>query len=66
METLPILTVEEKHRAVGCVNNILDKMNAVQMEVNKEQSFKYYMEEKLESILWDVNCLLSMCKRKGE
>ena len=66
METLPYLSEEEQRRAKSCVNNILDKLNAVQIEVNKEHSYKCYMMEKLESALWDINCLIHVCENEGD
>ena len=66
METLPYLSEEEQTRAKDCINNIFDKINALQTEVSNDRSYKHYMLEKLESALWDMNCLISMCKNNGD
>lgn len=61
------LNKEEKQRAKECVYNIKDKMNAIENEVfYKDKSYKEYLLEKLQSILWDTNCLINMCKSKGD
>lgn len=60
------LNKEEIKRAKMCVNNIYDKINAVHTEIfYNGRSHKGYLLEKLESILHDTNCLISMCESKG-
>ena len=66
METLPYLTESEKVRAYSCARNVEDKLNAVKNELLNEKPYKYYLIEKLESILWDTNCIISMCKNESE
>ena len=51
----------EKARAIGCVENIKDKLVAIEMELNKTKPFKDYISEKINSICWDSNCIKLMC-----
>lgn len=63
---MDFLDENEKKRAAGCINNIQDKLDALKSEIcSREKPFKPYMMEKLDSILWDTNCLISMCKDKN-
>lgn len=62
---MDFLSEEEKRKAASCVNNIQDKLDAIKNELSsREKPFKPYMLEKLDSILWDTNCLISMCRGK--
>lgn len=54
---------ENLRRARMCDNNITDKMRAVSKELwEVEKPNKKYLLEKLDSIAWDVNVLIRMCK----
>ena len=57
----PYLDEEEMNRAKMCITNIQDKFEAIKTELNNEKAYKGYLKEKLDSIQWDVNCLLNMC-----
>lgn len=61
-EQLPYLTGYEIIRASNCEHNIQDKLDAIKSEIHKEKPYKGYMLEKLQSILWDTKCLISMCE----
>lgn len=58
------LNEEQIKRAKNCIYNIQDKLNAIENELSKEKPYKYYMNEKLTSIKWDMNCLISMCEEE--
>lgn len=59
----PYLDEAQKDRAKMCIRNIADKMLSVDTEISqKEKSYKSYLLEKLESIRWDVQVLMSMCE----
>lgn len=51
-------------RAKDCAYNIQDKLNAITNELEQEKPYKGYLKEKLESILHDTECLLSMSERE--
>lgn len=54
---------EDLQRARMCNGNILDKVSAINTEIQTVQKpNKRYLLEKLESIAWDVNVLIRMCK----
>lgn len=57
------LEEEDLRRAQMCNDNIVDKMGAVSQELRTVQKpNKGYLLEKLESVAWDVNVLIRMCK----
>lgn len=58
------LSKEEIDRAKGCIANIQDKLYAVVTEIQCTNPYKSYLKEKLESIKWDTDCLLSMCNKE--
>lgn len=61
----PYLEEEEIKRAKNCVNNIMNKLNAVQSELNtREHPYKTYLKEKLDIILYDTKCMLDMCNKE--
>lgn len=63
----PYLDETQKERAKMCIRNIADKMLSVDTEISqKEKSYKSYLLEKLESIRWDVQVLMSMCEEDDE
>ena len=46
-----------------CDNNIRDKMRAITKEIwEVEKPNKKYLLEKLDSVAWDINVLIRMCK----
>lgn len=58
---------ENLKRAKICDNNITDKMRAISKEIwEVEKPNKRYLLEKLESVAWDVNVLIRMCKGGDE
>lgn len=54
---------EEINRAKGCIYNIRDKLNAIDLELHTEKPYLPYLLEKLEPIENDIRCLKSMCER---
>lgn len=57
---------EDLDRAKICEANIRDKMTSITNEIcHIEKPNKRYLLEKLESIAWDVNVLIGMCKDGG-
>ena len=59
----PYLEDYEINRAKMCVSSIKDKLNAIETELNtRERPYKSYLNEKLTTILFDINCLVSMCE----
>jgi hypothetical protein len=63
---LEYLNETQKKTGLSAAYNIQDKMNAVMTELNKEHSYKCYLNEKLDSIYWDVKVLLNMCNQENE
>ena len=60
------LSKEEIKRAKMCVLNIQDKLGSVASEINtREKPYKHYLQEKIESILWDANVLMNMVNNIG-
>ena len=58
------LDEEEKNRAKMCVANIIDKLQAIDTELNtREKPYKTYLKEKMESINWDVKVLNNMINK---
>jgi hypothetical protein len=53
---------EQIRRGKDCAWNIQDKLHAIMSELGGPRPYKGYMKEKLESILWDAKCLMSMCE----
>ena len=54
---------ENLRRAKMCDNNIRDKMRAITKEIwEVEKPNKKYLLEKLDSVAWDINVLIRMCK----
>lgn len=53
-------------RAKDCAYNIQDKLNAIANELEQEKPYKYYLHEKLESILHDTKFLLNLSFYKEE
>lgn len=56
----------EIERAKMCINNILDKSKAIEIELFKDKPYKDYLLEKLKSIEWDYICLKNMCDMEDE
>ena len=55
------LDEEEKNRAKMCVANIIDKLQAIDTELNtREKPYKTYLKEKMDSINWDIKVLNNM------
>ena len=58
---------ENLRRAKMCDNNIGDKMRAITKEIwEDEKPNKKYLLEKLDSVAWDINVLIRMCKGENE
>ena len=51
----------DKKRAWMCVRNIEDKLQAIKRELEKELSYKSYINEKMDSVCWDAECIRNMC-----
>ena len=63
----PFLNKNQKGIAESCIRNIADKMLSIDTEISqKEKSYKSYLLEKLESIYWDIQVLINMCKEDDE
>lgn len=60
----PYLEGYDIPRAKECAWNIQDKLNAIVTELEQEKPYKGYLQEKLQSILHDTKCLLSMSERE--
>lgn len=51
----------------GCIANIEDKLEAIKHELySREKPHKPYLNEKLDSIYWDVKVLKNICKVDDE
>lgn len=59
-----VLSELEIERAKMCVANLVDKIQAVNMEILCINPHKSYLNEKLQSILWDTNVLINMCSKE--
>ena len=62
----PYLEKFEIERAKMCLSNIDDKLKSVNAEIQNERPYKYYLIEKLNSVLTDTNVLIYMCKEGEE
>ena len=62
----PYLEKFEIERAKMCLSNIEDKLKSVSTEIQNEKPYKYYLLEKLNSILNDTNVLIYMCEDEEE
>lgn len=59
------LNADEIKRAKMCIANIEDKLNAVKTEIlSREKPYKDYLKEKLDSMNWDVQVLISMIEKE--
>lgn len=58
------LSEEEKRKAKMCVENIKDKLQAIESELDNDISYKVYLLEKIESICWDSNVIKSISEVK--
>ena len=56
-EKLPYLTEDEKKRYEMCLRNIEDKLKALKIETENERPYRYYIKEKIDSILWDAKVI---------
>ena len=64
MDIKPYLEDDEIARAKMCISNIEDKLNAIKSEVyNTAHPYKKYLDEKLQSIIFDTKCLDSMINK---
>lgn len=61
-----VLSELEIERAKMCVSNLVDKIRAIDIEMLKSNPHKSYLNEKLQSILWDTNVLIEICKNDRE
>lgn len=62
----PFLDEREKDRLKMCVANIKDKLNSIEVESENDRPYRYYLAEKIDSILWDANCIKSLTKQTEE
>lgn len=63
----PFLNELQRENAKMCIRNIADKMLSVDTEIStKEKPYKRYLKEKLDSINWDVQVLLNLCKEEDD
>lgn len=57
------LTENQIGIAKSCIANINDKMKAVEMEImTRQRPYKNYLNEKLDSIRWDLQVLSNLAK----
>lgn len=56
------LNEDEIRRAKMCVANIKDKLQAIESELERSYSYKYYIAEKIDSVCFDSNCIKRMCE----
>lgn len=59
-----ILTELEIEKAKMCVSNLVDKIRAIDIEILGSNPHKSYLNEKLQSILWDTNVLINICSNE--
>ena len=57
---------EDKNRINMILCDIKDNMNAIEMEIQKDNSYKTYLNEKLSNVITDVHCLNSIFKEDEE
>lgn len=51
--------------ALSCLYNVQDKLQAIEKELaTTDKPHKTYLNEKLDSIYWDVNTLRNICKKE--
>lgn len=62
----PFLDEYEKRRYEMCLRNIEDKLKALKVEAEKERPYRYYIKEKIDSILWDAKCIENMTRQDEE
>lgn len=60
------LDENEKRRAKICVDNIKDKIEAIENELNKKFSYRSYIAEKIESVCWDSNVIKRISEMETE
>ena len=59
-----ILNENEIKTVKSCLYNIEDKMQAIIMEMSKDNPYKGYLSEKTKSALYDLNVILNICERE--
>lgn len=53
--------------SMSCVANIEDKLAAIKNElITREKPYKPYLNEKLDSIYWDLKVLMNVAKIEDE
>lgn len=61
------LNESQSRTALSCVSNIEDKLEAIKNELlTREKPYKPYLNEKLDSIYWDVKVLMNIAKLEDE
>jgi len=55
------LSDNEKFNFKATLKNIRVELDSVEKELNKEFSYKYYIDEKLDMIKWRVEYLKGVC-----
>lgn len=61
-----VLNEQEIKRLKGCCFTIQDNLNAIIAELNSGNAYKYYILEKTEPMLNDLNCIINNCSDKGD
>lgn len=61
-----ILSKDEKERVKMCISNILDKTSAIMSEIEEDRSYKYYIKDKIDSVLWDSKVIQSLCAKEED
>ncbi|WP_304393139.1 hypothetical protein [uncultured Clostridium sp.] len=59
-----ILNELEIEKAKMCISNLVDKIRAIDIEMLGSNPHKSYLNEKLQSILWDTNVLINICSNE--
>lgn len=61
-----VLDEQEIKRLKDCCFTIQDNLNAIIAELNSGNAYKYYILEKTEPMLNDLNCIISNCSNKED
>lgn len=59
-----ILSNEEKEFINECLDNIKDKLRAIKMEMERDIQSRYYLKEKIDSIVWDSQVIQNICSKE--
>lgn len=61
-----VLDEQEIRRLKYCCFTIQDNLNAIIAELNSGNAYKYYILEKAEPMLNDLNCIINNCSNKED